>query len=58
MDKLLSNIPSLINLVDKKTRNIKDQMQETDTQVRILQQNPEDFAETVWLFFFFFELIS
>lgn len=46
MNKLLSNIPSLHSLIDKKLRSIKDQMQEADTQIRLLQQSPQDFQES------------
>lgn len=46
MSKLLSNIPSLHSLIDKKMRATKDQMQESDTQIRLLQNSPQDFADS------------
>eukprot|EP00026_Physarum_polycephalum_P003321 Phypoly_transcript_03331.p1 GENE.Phypoly_transcript_03331~~Phypoly_transcript_03331.p1 ORF type:complete len:801 (+),score=138.01 Phypoly_transcript_03331:53-2455(+) len=44
-EKLLSNIPTLHLLIDKRARVVKDSMQETDAQIRMLQHRPEDFSD-------------
>lgn len=45
--KLLSNVPTLHQVLEKKMRSIRETVMETDSQIRLLQQNPEDFSDSV-----------